>query len=190
MVRINRIYTRAGDEGSTRLADGSVLSKGHARIEAGGAVDELNAAIGLTRQHARHDAVIDPLLDRVQNELFDLGADLSTPVIPSPSREALRIIPSQVERLEAEIDAMNRSLAPLNSFVLPGGSALAAHLHMARTICRRAEREVVRLIESGESVNPDSLRYLNRLSDLLFTASRRANADGAEDVLWQPGATR
>ena len=190
MVTLNKIYTRTGDDGSTRLASGAEVSKSDARVEAYGAVDELNAVIGIARLHSGQNDRIDAMLGRIQNELFDLGADLATPHDPAPTWEALRIVASQVDRLEAEIDWMNESLKALDSFILPGGSALAAYLHLARTVCRRAEREAVRLIEGGAAINPDALRYLNRLSDHLFVASRRANAGGSGDVLWKPGATR
>lgn len=190
MVVLNRIYTRTGDDGSTRLASGALASKSDPRVEAYGTVDELNAVLGLARLHSAGDEALDAMLGRIQNELFDLGADLATPQEPPPAWEALRIIASQVERLETEIDAMNTRMAALTSFVLPGGSALSAHLHLARTVCRRAERDAVRLVESGQTVNADAIRYLNRLSDHLFVASRRANADGDGDVLWVPGATR
>ena len=190
MVVLNKIYTKTGDDGATRLANGASVSKSDLRVEAYGAVDELNAVIGLCRLHtAQHDR-IDAKLARVQNELFDLGADLATPHDPPPQWEALRIVASQVERLESEIDEINEALKPLDSFVLPGGSPLSTHLHLARTVCRRAEREAVRLVESGQTVTPEAVIYLNRLSDLLFVASRRANVNGAEDVLWRPGATR
>jgi cob(I)alamin adenosyltransferase len=192
MVTLNRIYTGAGDGGETRLATGEQVSKDSARVEAYGAVDETNAAIGLVRLHTRSDTVADAMLARIQNELFDLGADLATPARGAAlNREALRILPSQVERLEADIDQVNADLQPLNSFVLPGGGAAAAALHLARTICRRAERETVRLAGvEEEPVSPEAIRYLNRLSDLLFVLSRRANDGGAGDVLWRPGATR
>lgn len=190
MVTLNKIYTRTGDAGQTRLASGAPVSKSDHRVEAYGAVDELNAVIGLARLHSGQNDRIDAMLGRIQNELFDLGADLATPMDPAPKWEALRIIATQVERLESEIDWMNESLKPLDSFILPGGSPLSAHLHLARTVCRRAEREAVRLVESGEGVNPDAVRYLNRLSDHLFVAGRRANANGAADILWKPGATR
>ncbi|MEH6664065.1 MAG: cob(I)yrinic acid a,c-diamide adenosyltransferase [Brevundimonas sp.] len=190
MVVLNKIYTKTGDDGATRLANGETVSKSDLRVEAYGAVDELNAVIGLCRLHtAQHDR-IDAKLARVQNELFDLGADLATPHDPPPAWEALRILASQVERLESEIDEINDALRPLESFILPGGSALSAHLHLARTVCRRAEREAVRLVESGQTVTPEAVIYLNRLSDLLFVAGRRANANGVDDVLWKPGATR
>jgi cob(I)alamin adenosyltransferase len=188
MVTLNRIYTRAGDGGKTRLATGEPVPKTHPRVEAYGGVDELNAQIGVARTHLAAAAELDTLLARVQNDLFDLGADLATPERPS---QDLRILESQVERLEAEIDAMNAELAPLTSFVLPGGSPAAAALHVARTVCRRAERDTIRLAEAaGESVSGPALKYLNRLSDLLFVAARVANGNGEDDVLWRPGATR
>jgi cob(I)alamin adenosyltransferase len=190
MVVLNKIYTRTGDDGSTRLASGEAVSKTCARVAAYGAVDELNAVIGLARLHSGQNDRIDAMLGRIQNELFDLGADLSTPHEPAPKWEALRILDSQVERIEAEIDWMNESLKPLDSFILSGGAPLSAHLHLARTVCRRAERDAVRLVETGETVTPAAVRYLNRLSDHLFVAARRANANGAGDVLWTPGATR
>lgn len=190
MVVLNRIYTKTGDGGETRLASGEPVSKSDPRVEAYGTVDELNAVVGLARLHSGQHDRIDAMLARIQNELFDLGADLATPHDPPPKWEALRIVDGQVERLEAEIDWMNESLKALDSFILPGGSALSAHLHLARTVCRRAEREAVRLMEAGEAVNPEAVRYLNRLSDHLFVAARRANANGAADVLWKPGATR
>lgn len=190
MVVLNRIYTRTGDAGSTRLASGAPVSKSDLRVEAYGGVDELNAVIGVARLHSGQNDRIDAMLGRIQNELFDLGADLSTPLDPPPQWEALRIIASQVERLEAEIDWMNESLKALDSFILSGGAPLSAHLHLARTVCRRAERDAVRLLESGVSINAEAVRYLNRLSDHLFVAARRANANGAGDVKWQPGATR
>jgi cob(I)alamin adenosyltransferase len=192
MVTLNRIYTRAGDAGLTRLATGEQVDKSHPRVEAYGAVDETNACIGLARLHAGDDAWLDAALARVQNDLFDLGADLATPDREGkPGWEPLRTVASQVERLEAEIDAVNAELSPLDSFVLPGGSPLSAALHLARTVCRRAEREAVRLAGiEGERVNPEAVKYLNRLSDLLFVAARRANRNGADDVLWRPGAGR
>ena len=190
MVVLNKIYTKTGDDGGTRLANGAPASKSDLRVEAYGAVDELNAVIGLCRLHtAQHDR-IDAKLARVQNELFDLGADLSTPHDPPPKWEALRIVASQVERLESEIDEINDALKPLDSFILPGGSPLSAHLHLARTVCRRAERDAIRAVEAGMALSPAALRYLNRLSDHLFVAARRANAHGADDVKWSPGATR
>lgn len=181
MVKLNKIYTRTGDDGTSGLGDGSRRPKTDPRFAAIGAVDETNCAVGVARLEARDE--MDAMLGRIQNELFDLGADLAM-----PGREGLRIVPAQVARLEAEIDAMNAKLAPLSSFVLPGGSALAAHLHLARAIARRAEREMAAL---AGTLSPAALRYINRLSDLLFVAARLANNDrGAGDVLWVPGGTR
>ena len=192
MVTLNRIYTRTGDKGLTRLSTGQPVSKASLRVEAYGGVDGTNAFIGVARQHTHGDAELDALLERIQNDLFDLGADLATPEQNGkPDWEPLRIIDSQVERLEREIDGMNARLSPLTSFVLPAGSPASAALHVARTVCRRAERTVVNLMSvEGEIVSDAALKYLNRLSDLLFVASRRANDDGAADVLWKPGATR
>ena len=190
MVVLNRIYTKTGDSGETRLASGATVSKSDPRVEAYGTVDELNAVIGIARLHSGQNDRIDAMLGRIQNELFDLGADLATPLDPPPAWEALRIVESQVARLEQEIDWMNESLKALDSFILPGGAPLSAHLHVARTVCRRAEREAVRLIENGEAVNVEAVKYLNRLSDHLFVAARRANANGASDIKWKPGATR
>ena len=197
MVTLNRIYTRTGDKGQTRLATGEMVDKFDLRVEAYGAVDELNAVVGLVRLaggvEAREEDRLDPMLARIQNELFDLGADLATPERPGKPLgwEALRIIDSQVDRLEQEIDALNAELSPLTSFILPGGTPVATHLHLARTVCRRAERIAVRLAsEEGEAVSPAALKYLNRLSDLLFVMSRWANGRGAGDILWMPGATR
>ncbi|HEY9216823.1 MAG TPA: cob(I)yrinic acid a,c-diamide adenosyltransferase [Phenylobacterium sp.] len=191
MVTLNRIYTRTGDGGRTRLASGEQVSKTSPRVEAYGAVDETNAALGLARLHTGQDAAFDAMLGRIQNELFDLGADLATPARPDEAPgSALRILDGQVERLEAEIDAMNAELPPLTSFVLPGGTAASAALHLARTICRRAERSAVALQESGESVSPAAMKYLNRLSDLLFVAARFANDRGQGEVFWRSGATR
>lgn len=186
MVVLNRIYTRTGDAGTTALGDGSRVAKTDVRVEAYGTVDESNAAIGLAALRA--EGGMAEALARIQNDLFDLGADLCVP--PKPGEEGrLRVAASQVERLEREIDAMNRSLSPLRSFVLPGGSELAAFLHMARTASRRAERRVVALA-AAEEVNEAARRYLNRLSDWLFVAARVANDDGRSDVLWSPGAGR
>jgi len=191
MVTLNRIYTRAGDAGSTRLATGQTVSKADRRVETYGAVDETNACLGLARVHAQGSAQLDAILARIQNELFDLGADLAQPARPGEAEGSiLRILDSQVARLEAEIDGLNAELPPLQSFVLPGGTAAAAALHLARTVCRRAEREAVRLVEAGEPVSGPALRYLNRLSDLLFVAARYANDRGAAEVFWQSGATR
>jgi len=188
MVKLNRIYTRGGDRGETSLTDGSRVSKNAARVTAYGTVDEANAAIGLARLHAPADA--DAMLARIQNDLFDLGADLSTPEGDSKRQAgALRIVAAQVARLEAEIDALNDQLTPLDSFVLPGGSPCAAYLHLARTIARRAERVAVTLAAS-EPINPEAIKYLNRLSDHLFVLARHVNDKGAADVLWRPGANR
>ena len=189
MVTLNRIYTRTGDSGSRRLATGAPVSKSDLRVEAYGAVDETNACVGLARVHTAGE--LDAILARIQNELFDLGADLSTPPkADEPEGSALRVLDSQVTRLEGEIDAMNAELPPLTSFILPGGAPAAAALHLARTVSRRAEREAVRLVEAGESVSGPALRYLNRLSDLLFVAARYANDKGAAEVFWKSGATR
>jgi len=187
MVRLTRIYTRGGDTGETSLGDGSRVPKQALRVAAYGTVDEANAAIGLARLHA--DAEADAMLARIQNDLFDLGADLCTPEDGRRAEGALRIVAAQVARLEREIDAMNAGLQPLNSFVLPGGSAAAAYLHLARTVTRRAERLVCALA-AAEPVNSEAVKYLNRLSDHLFVLSRRVNDNGARDVLWQPGMTR
>lgn len=192
MVTLNKIYTRTGDGGSTRLATGAPVSKASLRVEAYGGVDETNAVLGVARQHTTDDLELDAMLERIQNDLFDLGADLATPEQnEKPAWEPLRIVESQVERLEREIDSLNGELSPLTSFVLPAGSPAAAALHVARTVCRRAERTVVQLSETeGEIVGQPALKYLNRLSDLLFVAARWANDKGAADVLWKPGATR
>jgi len=193
VVVLNRIYTRTGDQGQTRLATGESVPKFDLRVEAYGAVDELNAVIGLVRLAGGPDSDLDPLLARIQNELFDLGADLATPDRPETPLgwEPLRMLDGQVDRLEQEIDALNAELADLTSFILPGGTAQAVHLHLARTVCRRAERVAVQLASAAqEVVSPAALKYLNRLSDLLFVMSRWANGRGAGDVLWRPGATR
>jgi cob(I)alamin adenosyltransferase len=187
MVRLTRIYTRGGDAGDTSLGDGARVPKHALRVAAYGTVDEANAAIGIARLHA--DAESDEMLGRIQNDLFDLGADLCTPEGGRRAAGALRIVPAQTERLEREIDAINATLAPLDSFILPGGTAAAAHLHLARTVVRRAERLVSELAQA-ESVNPEALKYLNRLSDHLFVLGRRLNDSGARDVLWRPGANR
>jgi cob(I)alamin adenosyltransferase len=187
MVRLTKIYTRGGDKGETSLGDGTRVPKQSLRVEAYGTVDEANAALGLARLHTSGDE--DAMLGRIQNELFDLGADLCTPEDGRRAAGALRVVPAQVKRLETEIDRMNGELQPLNSFILSGGGAAAAHLHLARTIARRAERLVVALA-AEEKINPEALKYLNRLSDHLFVLSRRLNGNGAADVLWQPGATR
>jgi len=188
-VHLTRIYTRGGDTGQTSLGDGRRVAKHSLRVEAYGTVDEANATIGLARLHADADADTDAMLGRIQNDLFDLGADLCTPEDGRRAAGALRIVASQVERLEHEIDAMNAGLRPLDSFILPGGTQAAAYLHLARTVTRRAERLVCALSET-EQVNPEAVKYLNRLSDHLFVLGRRVNDNGARDVLWQPGATR
>jgi cob(I)alamin adenosyltransferase len=191
MVKLTRIYTRGGDGGQTSLGDGARVAKHDLRVAAYGAVDEANATIGLARLHAQ--GALDAMLGRVQNDLFDLGADLcrpeSDPGGGDPARSALRINAAQVARLEAEIDDINAGLAELTSFVLPGGAPAAAYLHLARTVSRRAERDMTALAAT-ETVNPEAVRYINRLSDLLFVLSRHANDDGAQDVLWVPGANR
>jgi len=187
MVTLNRIYTKTGDKGDTALGDGTRRSKHDLRIQAFGTVDETNAAIGVARLHAT--AEVDAMLMRIQNDLFDLGADLCVPETAKRAEGRLRIADAQVERLEREIDAMNAELAPLTSFVLPGGSPAAAHLHLARAIARRAERLMVELA-AAEPLNEAALRYMNRLSDHLFVASRFVNDKGARDVLWVPGGNR
>ena len=188
MVRLNRIYTRTGDAGETGLVDGSRIAKDHVRTQAIGDVDELNSAIGLALVHIEGDARA--MLSRVQNELFDLGADLATPADQfDPSEMELRVVQAQVDRLEAEIDAMNDGLEPLKSFILPGGGAAAAHVHLARTIARRAERSVI-AASRQVALNPLAQIYLNRLSDHLFVLGRWLAKDGGGDILWQPGATR
>jgi len=191
MVKLNKIYTRTGDDGSTGLVDGSRVSKASALMQAIGDVDEANSAIGVAVV-ALGDDPLAAALERIQNDLFDLGADLATPATDdgfAPSEMVLRIVPAQVERLEREIDAMNVHLAPLRSFILPGGSPQAAALHLARAISRRAERSAVAATHDTP-LNPAALAYVNRLSDFLFVASRAVNQNGAGDVLWQPGATR
>lgn len=189
MVRLNRIYTRTGDDGTTGLVDGSRISKQSPRIEAVGAVDEANSALGLAAvvlAGSPHLAAV----TRIQNDLFDLGADIATPGDDfTPSEMVLRIVDSQAAWLEAEIDRANAPLAPLRSFVLPGGSEAAARLHVARAAARRAERAMVAL-NSAEKINPAALAYINRLSDYLFVLARAANAAAEGDVLWQPGANR
>ncbi len=187
MVVLNRIYTKTGDKGETALVTGVRVPKDDLRIACYGTVDETNSAIGIARTAT--SGVLDQMLGRIQNDLFDLGSDLATPEDPKPPFEIPRILDSQVERLEAEIDEMNAYLAPLTSFVLPGGTPAAAYLHLARTICRRAERLGVELARR-EKIGSAAIRYLNRLSDHLFVASRFANDKGAKDVLWVPGANR
>jgi cob(I)alamin adenosyltransferase len=188
MVVLNRIYTKTGDDGTSALATGERRPKSDLRFEAIGTVDELNAHVGQARlDKAALADDLDTMLGRIQNDLFDLGADLATP--DKPGRERLRIVASQVARLESEIDVMNAALAPLTSFVLPGGTPVAAALHLCRTVARRAERLAVALA-AREPVNPQATRYLNRLSDFFFVAARFANRQGAGDVLWVPGANR
>jgi cob(I)alamin adenosyltransferase len=192
MVTLNRIYTRQGDDGLTALASGERRQKFDLRIEAYGTVDETNACVGLARLHTAGEPEIDAMLGRIQNELFDLGADLATPEGPEPPRhEPLRILDAQVERLEREIDRLDADLSPLRSFVLPGGTPAAAALHLARTVCRRAERLTVAVARKpDEKVSEAAIKYLNRLSDFLFVASRWVNGRGEGDVLWVPGQTR
>lgn len=188
MVKLNKIYTRTGDDGTTGLATGERVEKWSLRVAAYGTVDEANAALGLAALHA--DAEMADAIKRVQNDLFDLGADLATPEREGKALgfQALRITPVQVERLEAEIDAMNAPIPPLDSFILPGGSALAAYLHLARTVSRRAERIVAELsARNDEIVSVAAVQYINRLSDWLFVAARAANRNGADDLKWVPG---
>ena len=187
MVKLTKIYTRGGDGGQTSLSDGSRVAKDDLRVAAYGDVDELNAVVGLARLQA--SGAVEDMLARIQHDLFDLGADLATPIVEDPKYPPLRIVDAQVDRLEQEIDQLGEALATLNSFVLPGGSALAAHLHMARTVARRAEREATAWAREAD-INPAALRYLNRLSDHMFQLSRHANDDGASDILWVPGANR
>ncbi|MFK0205924.1 cob(I)yrinic acid a,c-diamide adenosyltransferase [Agrobacterium sp. NPDC090283] len=192
MVKLNKIYTRTGDKGTTALVSGPRRLKHDLRVEAYGTVDEANSAIGVARLHTGGLERLDAMLFRIQNDLFDLGADLATPESGEPlSYEPLRIVESQVTRLENEIDEINAALEPLTSFVLPGGSAAAASLHMARTICRRAERLMVALsVTENETVSPAAIKYANRLSDFLFVAARFANDTGKADILWVPGKNR
>ncbi len=186
-MKLTRIYTGGGDKGETSLGDGSRVAKHEPRVAAYGTVDEANACIGLARLHCGGE--VDAILARVQNDLFDLGADLCRPEKQDDKKTALRITDGQVARLEAEIDRINADLSPLESFVLPGGTPGAAYLHLARTVARRAEREATAL-STREAVNAEALRYLNRLSDLLFVLARHVNEGGAKDVLWTPGAHR
>ena len=194
MVVLNRIYTRTGDAGETALGTGERVSKAHLRIQAYGTVDETNATLGLVRLHTSGAEMqkLDQMLARIQNELFDLGADLCVPDTGKDlGYEPLRILPKQYERIETEIDELNAELSPLRSFVLPGGHPAAAYLHLARTVCRRAERLVVDLAaHEGEHVSEGAIAYVNRLSDFFFVASRWANARAGGDVLWVPGKTR
>jgi cob(I)alamin adenosyltransferase len=193
MVKLNKIYTKTGDDGTTGLGDGSRVWKFDLRVEAYGTVDEANAAIGLARLHtAREHQKVDAMLALIQNDLFDLGAELATPDTGKKlDYEPLRVTAAQVSRVEADIDALNAHMAPLQSFVLPGGSPAAAALHLARTIARRAERAMVELgTKPGEQVSRTAVEYINRVSDFLFVASRTVNDNGSNDVLWVPGANR
>lgn len=187
MVRLTKIYTRGGDTGETSLGGGTRVPKHDLRVAAYGTVDEANAAVGLARLHTAGEP--DAILARIQNDLFDLGADLCVPETPAPAHPPLRVSQAQIDRLEREIDAMNEALTPLNSFVLPGGTAAAAHLHLARTVIRRAERLISELA-TRESVNPLALKYANRVSDHLFVLARHLNDNGGRDVLWVPGQNR
>jgi cob(I)alamin adenosyltransferase len=192
MVKLNKIYTRTGDDGTTGLGSGERRKKYDLRVAAYGTLDEANAAIGIARLHTAGDGSLDAALSRIQNDLFDVGADLCTPSKGrGPDGARLTVTQAQVDWLESEIDRLNDELAPLKSFVLPGGSPAAAYLHLARTICRRAERLIAELKDRpNESVGDEVLKYVNRLSDFLFVASRYANGKGARDVLWQPGQNR
>jgi cob(I)alamin adenosyltransferase len=193
MVVLNRIYTRTGDDGTTALGSGERRKKYDLRIEAYGTLDEANAVIGIARLHAAADTVLDAMLGRIQNDLFDVEADLCMPSEKGkgPGGARLTVTDTQVDWLEQQIDLLNADLGPLKSFILPGGSAAAAHLHLARTVCRRAERLMVELRDQpGEDVTPAALKYVNRLSDFLFVAGRHANDKGATDVLWVPGQNR
>ena len=191
MVVLNRIYTRSGDEGMTMLGNGERRKKYDLRVSAYGTVDEVTAAIGVARLHTAQAPAIDAMLARIQNDLFDLAADLCSPDKgKGPGGARLAVNAAQVKRLEDEIDTLNAELAPLRTFVLAGGEPAAAYLHLARTICRRAERVIVELKDSGESVSAEVMSYINRLSDFLFVASRYLNDKGARDVLWVPGANR
>lgn len=190
MVVLNRIYTRTGDDGTTALGTGARRPKFDLRVASYGTVDELNAVLGVARLHTGGAPEVDAMLGRIQNDLFDLGADLCAPEADG-GRERLRVSDTQVARLEQEIDALNAELAPLRSFVLPGGSEAAAHLHVARTVCRRAERLIVELaVRPDEPISSPVVKYVNRLSDFLFVAARFMNDKGARDVLWQPGQNR
>ena len=191
MVVLNRIYTRSGDEGTTALGNGERRKKYDLRIAAYGTVDEVTAAIGVARLHTTDAAGVDAMLARIQNDLFDLAADLCSPDKgKGPGGERLAVTDAQVKRLEEEIDLLNAELEPLRTFVLAGGTPAAAHLHLARTVCRRAERLIVELKDQGESVSPQLMSYINRLSDFLFVASRFVNDRGRADVLWVPGQNR
>ena len=192
MVKLTKIYTRGGDKGATSLSDGTRLPKYADRITAYGSVDELNSIIGVARLHT--DGSGDKMLETIQQDLFDLGADLATPAKDiednfKPCEMVLRVSQKQIDRLEAEIDQMNENLSPLNSFILPGGSASSSHLHLARTVARRAEREAVKASEA-DTINPLAITYLNRISDHLFVLARHYNDDGKSDILWVPGINR
>ena len=192
MVKLNKIYTRTGDDGTTGLVSGPRRPKHHLRVDAFGTVDETNSCIGIARLHTEKMPELDGMLFRIQNDLFDLGADLATPPTDEVlGYEPLRIVESQVVRIEHDIDTLNATLDPLTSFVLPAGSAAAAHLHLARTIARRAERLMVELsFTQNESVGAEAIKYINRLSDFLFVAARYTNDGGSADVLWVPGKNR
>lgn len=193
MVKLNKIYTKTGDKGTTGLGTGERIAKDHDRIAAYGTVDELNAVLGVVRLHlTSRDGDIDQMMNRIQNDLFDLGADLCVPDRGEKlDYEPLRVVAEQVTRLEAEIDHLNAELEPLKSFILPGGTPAAAHLHVARTVCRRAERMMVTLgAQDGELVSEAALTYINRLSDFLFVVGRYVNEKGKKDILWVPGANR
>jgi cob(I)alamin adenosyltransferase len=191
MVVLSKIYTRTGDDGTTALGSGRRVAKYDLRVECYGTLDETNAAIGLARLHTRSDQALDAMLARIQNDLFDLGAELCYPDESKDARGRLSVSDAQVERLEGEIDTLNRELQPLRSFVLPGGTQAASFLHLARTVSRRAERLMVALAaRPNEPVGGSALRYINRLSDFLFVAARYANDKGKSDVLWVPGQNR
>ncbi|MBB4009298.1 cob(I)yrinic acid a,c-diamide adenosyltransferase [Allorhizobium taibaishanense] len=192
MVKLNKIYTRTGDDGTTALVCGPRRFKHDLRVDAYGTIDEANSAIGIARLYTADDSTLDGMLFRIQNDLFDLGADLATPDTGETLEwEPLRVVQSQVDRIEQEIDTLNAHLEPLKSFVLPGGTPAAANLHLARTIARRAERIIVDLMQiPGEAVSAPALKYVNRLSDFLFVAARFANDVGKADVLWVPGKNR
>jgi cob(I)alamin adenosyltransferase len=191
MVVLSKIYTRTGDDGTTALGSGRRVAKFDLRVECYGTLDETNAAVGLARLHTRSDHALDAMIARIQNDLFDLGAELCYPDESKDARGRLSVSDAQVERLESEIDALNRELQPLRSFVLPGGTQAASFLHLARTVSRRAERLMVALAaRPNEPVGGSALRYINRLSDFLFVAARYANDKGQSDVLWVPGQNR